>query len=287
MVMGVGAALVLGALLAARPADPAAADPPREAERRAYLEATARDAAAALDALSTALAPARDASRRGAALVQDGDRDPAPVLREAATLLEGAAAPSGAAVAAIEVLRGVTASAGAGVFVPEVAAPAELRGIAGQLRQAAEAAGPFVERRRAAERTLRTLEEALAALEANDADGALAALERARGSRAVLVAWDPAPLTLPLWLETTDRLIASAERIAEAVLAGDAEAAERAARDYAAAAADARRADVSLALTLSESGASLTSVPLRRLGAVLGGIEETRAVVASLMQVDP
>jgi hypothetical protein len=285
--IGVGAALMLGAVLAARPADPAAADPPREAQRQDHLAARARDAAAALDAFAAALAPGRDAARRGAALIQAGDMDPAPTLEEAAMRLESVEEVARTAGFAIEELRGVAASARAGVFVPPVAAPVELRGIAGQLRQAGEAAGTFVERRRAAQRTLLSLEEALAALEADDPDGALAALERARVSRAVLAAWDPSPLTLPLWLETTDRLITAADGIAEAVLAGDAAGAELAAREYAAAADDARRADVSLALTLSEAGASLTSVPLQRLGAVLAGIEQARAVVASLVQDGP
>ena len=62
---------------------------------------------------------------------------------------------------------------------------------------------------------------------------------------------------------------------------------DRAARRYAAAAEDARRADVSLALSLSETGASLTATPLQRLARVLAAVEAARAAVASLVHGTP
>jgi hypothetical protein len=160
---------------------------------------------------------------------------------------------------------------------------ADLRGIAGQLRDAADAAGPVVEKRRAAAATLERLEAALAALEADDPQGALDALASARGERELLAEWSPPPVTLPLWLRTTNRLIRAAEEIAHAALEGDVAAARRAARRYAAAADEARRADVSLALTLSEAADGLTATPMRRLGNALAAVETARAVVASLM----
>ena len=135
-----------------------------------------------------------------------------------------------------------------------------------------------------ARQTLLHLEDALAALDADDPQAALPALEAARQARGQLAEWDPAPVTLPLWLETTDRMISSAGRLAEATLAGDEAAALQAAREYAAAAEDARRADVSLALSLSETGSGLTATPLRRLAEALGEVERARAVVASLVQ---
>jgi hypothetical protein len=282
--VGVAAALLIGVLLAARPADPAAADPAAQWARQRALVARADAADAALLVLQEALRAARDAARRGAALVLDGDDPAAPPLTEAARLLEAAAPQSEAAVAAMDRLRGTAAAAGAGVSIPIVPEPGQLTSIAGQLRDSAGGVEPFVERRRAAQRTLERLRSALAALQDNDPVAALPPLDEARVARAVLAAWEPAPVTLDLWLETTDRMIAAADAIAEATLAGDAEAARDAAADYAAAAEEARRADVSLALSLSEAGSALTATPMRRLADALAEVERARAVVASLLQ---
>jgi hypothetical protein len=285
--IGIAATLAVGAVLAARPANPAAADPPREALRRQRLDERAREASRALEAFAAALGAARDAARRGVVLVQAGDESPAPALQQAAALMEAAIPEAEAADAALTVVRGYAAAARAEVDLPAVATPAELRGIAGQLRDAAEAAGPVVERRRAAIATLEQLEAALAALDAEDPLTALEALAAARAERSELVNWEPPPVTLPLWLRTTARLIDAAEAIADAVIDGDAAAARRAARRYAAAAEDAQRADVSLALTLSEASDGLTATPMRRLGNALAAIEAARASVASLMLVRP
>jgi len=283
---GVAATLALGAVLAARPADPSLSDPPRQASRLQHLHGRAREASDELAAYAAALEAARDHARRGVALVQSGDEPPAPALEEAAARLDAALPAAEAAQVALSALRGVAAAMPTVVAIPPVAGPAELRGIAGQLRSAAEASGAFVARRSAATHTLEHLEVALAALEADDPSVALDALARARAARSRLEAWVPPPVTLPIWLRTTDRLIRAAEGIARAVLADDAAAAERAARRYAAAAEEARRADVSLALTLSEAGDGLTSTPMRRLAAALAGSEAARAIVASLM-LDP
>jgi hypothetical protein len=285
--IGIGAALVLGAVLGARSPDPALADPVGHVRRQAYLEERAGKASRALAAYSTALGNARDAGRRAAALVQSGDEPPEPALEEAATLVEEAIPEAEAATVALAELRGVAAAVLPGREIPFVAAADELRGIAGQLRQAAAAAEPVVERRLAATRTLEQLEMALAALDADDPTAALGALAAARSEREVLAAWDPEPATLPLWLRTTDRLIRAAEGIARAALDGDAAAADRAARRYAAAVEEARRADVSLALTLSEAADGLTATPMRRLATALAGVEEARAIMASLLLVRP
>jgi hypothetical protein len=101
----------------------------------------------------------------------------------------------------------------------------------------------------------------------------------------MLAAWEPRPVTLPLWLRTTRQLIGAADDIARAAAEGDADAARRAARRYAAAAEDAHRADVSLALTLSEAGAGLTATPLRRLADQLAAIEDAEAAVAGLRSI--
>jgi hypothetical protein len=277
-------ALLLGALLTARPGDPAAADPAREWGRQRTLVTQAEVAGVALQELARELVPAREAARRGAALVLEGDDPPEPVLDQAAELLEVAGPASAAAVRQMDRLRGMAAAARPGIEVPIVPEPGQLASIAGQLRQSGDASGPFVERRQAARRTLEHLDDALAALEGGDPQAALPALEAARRARGRLAEWDPAPATLPLWLETTDRMISSAQRIAEATLAGDQAAARQAAREYAAAAEEARRADVSLALSLSEAGSGLTATPLRRMAEALAEVERGRALVASLVQ---
>jgi len=283
LAVGILATLALGALLSARSADPALADPPRQALRLGHLDARARAASGALDDYVATLAAARDAGRRGMALVQAGDEPPAPALEAAASLVEAATPAAEAAESALSALGGVAAATGAGVEIPMVAGAVELRGIAGQLRLAADAAGSFVARRQAAVHTLEHLESALAALDAGDPSAALDALAEARAARSRLAAWDPPPITLPIWLRTTERLIRAAEAVARAVIDGDAAAAERAARRYAAAAEEARRADVSLALTLSEAGDGLTATPMRRLATALAGVEAARGIVASLV----
>jgi hypothetical protein len=282
---GVGGALLLGLVLAARPAAADAADPGLEAARlRAVLERAA-EADVALAALEAELAPARDAARDGASLIVAGDDEPQPRLEEAAALLEAAGPEARAAAEALDRLRGTAAAVRPGAVIPALAAPGELAGIAGQLRDAATAAGPFLERRLAAERTLERLADALAALEADDLAAAERALADARRARTTLAAWEPRPVTLPLWLRTTRQLIGAADDIARAAAEGDADAARRAARRYAAAAEDAHRADVSLALTLSEAGAGLTATPLRRLADQLAAIEDAEAAVAGLRSI--
>jgi hypothetical protein len=185
-------------------------------------------------------------------------------------------------VIALERLRGTAASVRPGLSVPPIRGGTELLQIGGQLLEAAAAAEPFLERRLASERTLERLDDALSALRADELTAAAEALDDARDARSTLAAWEPRPVTLPLWLRTTRRLITAAEDIAAAAASGDAAAARAAARRYALAADEAHRADVSLALTLSETGAGLTTTPLRRLADELAAIEDAQALVRSL-----
>ncbi len=183
-------------------------------------------------------------------------------------------------------LRGTLASVRPGreSTIPELPTEADLATIARQLRSAGEAAGPFVERRHAAEETLVQLGRALAALDRNDLDAAREGLESASAAREILVDWPEPPATLGLWLETTDAMIGAAADIVEAARAGDAAAAQRSADAYAAAAQDAHRADVSLGLSLSETGAGLTGTPLRRLADALAALGEARAEARALQR---
>jgi hypothetical protein len=284
--LGITAALVLGATLAARPAEASLSDPAAEAARQRGLLQRAADALAALEALETELEPARTAARQGASLVVAGEEPPQPFLEQAAALLTEAGEQADEAVAALRRLEGTAASVRPGLDVPHVLGAGDLSSIAAQLNDAAAEAVPFLERRHAAEDTLERLEAALAALRENEVDRARVALDQARASRATLARWEPEPVTLPLWLSTTRRLIRAADGIAAAAQAGDEQAARAAARRYAAAAEEAHRADVSLALTLSETGSGLTATPMRRLADGLAASARARAAVASLLQSD-
>jgi hypothetical protein len=284
--LGIAIVLVLGAALAARPPEARLADPAAEAARQRSFEQRVSDAAAALDALQAELAPARAAARQGASLIVAGEDPPQPFLEQAAALLNYAAPPADEAVAALRCLEGTAAAVRPGLEVPQVLGGSELSGIAAQLSDAAAAAESFLERRHAAEDTLGRLEAALAALREGEFERARGALDDARASRATLARWRPEPVTLPLWLKTTRDLIRAADAIAAAAQAGDEAAARAAARRYAAAAQEAHRADVSLALTLSETGSGLTATPMRRLADELAAIARARAAMASLLQSD-
>ncbi len=282
--LGVAAVLLFGAVLAARPAAAGAADPALDAARQRALVDRASAAATALAVLEAELGPAREAARAGASLLVEGERPPQPRLEDAAGLLAASAPEADAVADSLVRLRGTAASVSPGLDVPQVRGATELLQIGGQLLDAAEAAERFFERRMAAERKLARLDAALAALRAEDLEAADRALDDARRARATLATWEPRPVTLPLWLRTTRRLITAADDIAEAAGAGDQTAARIAARRYAAAADEARRADVSLALTLSEAGSGLTAIPLRRLADELAAMEDARAFVQPLLQ---
>lgn len=280
---GLFATLALGAVLALRPAGPAAADPAGEAARQATIREVAEAAAAKVEELSVALDVARDAARRGSALVVSGDRDPAPELLAAASALEGGGDAATGAQAAMRALGGVFAAVRPQDEAPVLAVSGPtLLGIASQLRGSMEAAGAFVERRHASQATLTALGDALAALERSDLDAAEAALATARDARATVGDWEAQPPELSIWLGTTSAMLDAADRIVAAVRAGDAGAADAAGRDYRDAAAQAGLADRALALAISEGGAAVTATPLLRLAAALEDVASVRAALAVL-----
>jgi len=283
---GLAAALLLGATLAARSASFAVSDPAVEGQRQAHLAAIAAAADAAWAALESQLDAARDDGRQGAALVVEGSDPPQVPLLNAADRLTNAALLARAATTAETALRGTVASArpGKDLLPADLPTAAALASIASQLRAAAEAAGPFVDRRQASQETLSELGNALAALDADDLASARQALDRAAAARQVLVDWDRPPATLALWLETTGQMIDAALALVDAAEAGDDAAARAAADAYAAAADEADKADISLALSLSETGASLTAVPLQRLAEALAAIGAARDAASSLQQ---
>jgi hypothetical protein len=278
------AVLLMGALLAARPAGADAADPPTAAERLATLRLAAEGADVGLNALIGELQQAVDAGRRGSALTVAGDQPPAGDFEEsaaaaarAADLALGVERTTGSLDA---MLSAVVPSFG---VLPDGPQAVALDAFGLQMSGAARASGPFVTRRHAADDTLAALADALAALDHDDATGALLALDRADDARSVVAAWDEPPSVLPYWLDTTAGMLAAARRIAEATLAGDGEAAARAGRAYRHAAEQARRADTALALSMTESGAALGSVPLHGLADALAvAVAQRSAVVAVL-----
>jgi hypothetical protein len=279
------AVLLMGALLAARPAGATEADPPTAAERLAALRLAAEGADVGLKGLIAELQQAVDAGRRGSALTVAGDQPPAADFEESAA----------AAARAADLALGVERTAGSlDAMLTAVVPPpfgslpdgpqaVALEAFGLQMSGAAMASGPFVARRHAADDTLAALADALAALDNDDATGALLALDRADDARAVVAAWEEPPSVLPYWLDTTAGMLAAARRIAEATLAGDGEAAERAGRAYRHAAEQARRADTALALAMTESGAALGSVPLHGLADALAGAIEQRTAVAAVL----
>lgn len=284
MASGVLAVLLIGGMLAARPVAAASADPANEAERQAWLRATAGHADTELERLLSRLEAALDPARRGSALVVSGQDPPGPALEAAAAVLEGAHGEATAVAAAMVDLRGTLACVrpeAIAVSGPGISA-SDLDSMAGQLRSAAAAAGPFVDRRWAAEATLTGLADALAALDRNDPASALPALDKADAALAEVAAWHEPPPSLPYWVATTGALLTAARAIAAAALAGDVAAAAIAGEAYRVAAERAGPADRALALAMAEAGSAISATPLRRLAGALKDVTELRGTLKSM-----
>jgi hypothetical protein len=279
-----GAALLLGVLLCLRPAMADTADPTLAAARADVLRQLAAEDDDRLAALMGELKAAVAAGRRGSARIIAGKVDPGADLETAADAAARAAPLALASERADAALDGALPSLAPGLgSLPAGPTSGELVGIEDQLRTAAAASIPFVERRHAAEATLAGMRDALAALKADRPAAALDALEYATAARRTVAAWPSPPTVLPFWLDTTGAMLSAVRRIAIATSEGDVAAAERAGRTYRRAAQDARRADTALALAISESGAAIASTPLGRLADVLGEASARRAAVASVL----
>jgi hypothetical protein len=282
---GVLAALLLGAILAARPASAPQADPTIEADRQAQLLLAVAQADAALERLQGDLERAVDAARHGAAQVVSGDEAPEPALAEAATLLEAARSDARVAFAAASSVGGTLACARPGTAALALGGvvPDQLASIATQLRASASAGAEFVERRWATEATLTALSNALAALDRDDPGAALSALDDADAALGKIVDWEKRPPSLGYWLQTTAELLAAARGIADAAIAQDPAAAATAAGAYRAAADKAVDADRSRELAMAEAGSAITVVPLQRLAASLRELVTLRAAVTAIV----
>jgi antitoxin (DNA-binding transcriptional repressor) of toxin-antitoxin stability system len=256
---------------------------PATAEQAAPQDVNAAHAAyrqragAALDALvalANALEPGREAARRGSARIVAGDDSPGPPLREAAGRLEAAVDEADALAARLSAVRGSTAADGS-----EPATPVngrDLRSIASQLRDSATAGEEFATMRHRAAEVGTALDAALRALEAGDTAAAANELGGARERYDVLAAWDPGLVTLPIWLDTTGRLLDAVDDLLAAVDAGDPDAVTAAGEAVAAIGEEAREADVALSLAVSEGGGAIARTPLERLAGVLRRLDDAR-----------
>ena len=262
---------------------PRVADPGMGILADRLVRERAQGATEALDALRAAIQPGLDEARAAAAAVLSADDPAGPALLAAGDTLaeaEGAATDARRAVSSLngarEALQPGTAA------LPEPIAAGELSSIGAQLGAAAEPAGAFADLRRRGGGIPALLDEALRALERGDLDAGAAAVGEARADLELVSAWEAAPTSLPVWIETTGAMINAMEDLISATRSEDGAAALAAAAEFAALAEEASTADRSLRIALGEGGSALTSAPLERLAAALGGIEGVRATTAAI-----
>ena len=277
---GVAGALVLGAVLGQRLPGVAGMDPASRASLDAGIVADREVATAVLARLRDRLAAGIADARDGAALtVQLSDR-PGAHLESAGRTFADADALSFTARQAVGRLRGDLAIVGRDGPSLELDA-GELASIGGELTGSAAAADGFWAMHRSSETALAAIQQALAALARSDPTAALTALDIADASlaevRAVKIGLD----TLPVWLDTSTRLTAALRQLATAVRDGDRAAAKAAEQAYAAAAADARRADLGLAIAIAEGGSAMTATPLSAAADALSAVDAAIAGVAA------
>jgi hypothetical protein len=283
--IGIPAALstTLAAALCAATLTGAEGPGPRFAADRLVGDRAAA-AIAALSALEVALAPAVDAARSGAARIVSGDEPPSEAFDTAAEVLTGAEPVAREAATAIEGLDAARRVREPGIDA--IGAPiaiGELNSIAGQLQATGEAGDAFAAVRRDAGTVALALERALAALDDRELEAAQRASEEARRAYESVAGWESPPESLPVWLETTDAMIGAMERIVTATRDGDADAARRAAEDFAALEDEAAPADRALRIAVSEGGNALASTALRRLAGQLDAVASARARVGAIM----
>jgi hypothetical protein len=265
-------------LIGPRDADPAAGIAAERLVRERALVATD-----ALDTLRAALQPGLDRARRAAAAVLSADEPPGALLVAAGETIAAADEAAVTARRAVASLNAARSASGPDLApLAEPIAVGELPSIGAQLAAAAPAADAFFELRRRAVGLPATLEAALAALDRGDLEAADELVTQAREDHALVVASDAEPVTLPVWIATTDAMITAMEQIVSATRGGDAAAASAAAEAFRALADDAAAADRALRIAIGEGGSSLTAAPLERLAAALGGIEGMRATTAAI-----
>ncbi len=283
LLRGLAAVVIVGALMGLRSPNPMVADPASAAAARGMLVTARGDASDALDALVALLDRALSEGRTGAGLTVAGATPPGPHLSAAADALAGGDALAARARAALGLIAGQLAILEPGVGPPALAVgPGAVGSAAAQLRDTVDAANAFADLRHATQTTLRDLGTALAALGRSDPAGALAALDLADQSLAAVKAWPGQLDTLPIWIDTTGRLLSASRRIAVATRDDDAAALNAAGDDYQAAAADAHKADLALSIAFAEGGSGVTQAALQALADLRVAVADTRAQLDAL-----
>lgn len=257
---------------------------PERASAR-MIAARAVAAESALAVLDDRLAAAIDAARAGAARVVSGAEPPGEALREAGALLAAVTDSDDDVRRALERLDEARLAADPGTTpVGAPFAAGELASIGAQLEGTADAADAFAERRRRAESLTERIDAGLAALDGSDLDEARTRFAEARADHDAVAAWEVELATLPVWVETTDELLAVLDRLVAAIARDDRPGAQRAANAFAALEERAAEADRALRIAIGEGGAAVTAAPLGRLAEVASRVEETRFDVASILQ---
>lgn len=272
----VGVAFLLG---------PGARDPAATIGAERLICDRAAAAVVALDQLRASVEPGLAAARAASAGVLSGDDAPSQGIEDAAALIadaEEAVAPARRAVSSLASARAAWHPASSQPSQPVAAG--ELTSIATQLRASAQVADAFADRRVRGTGLPAVLEQALRALDAGGFSEASEHVARARDAHAAIVAWETDLPTLPIWIATMDAMISAVEQIVEATRDGDDAMALEAAEAFGAISDDAATADRALRIALSEGGSALTAAPLERLAATIGAIEDSRTVVAAIVE---
>ena len=282
--LGLAATLLLGAVYAARSADPFVADPVGLAALRSTIASERSLADQLLTELRDALTTAVDEGRRGAALTVQGTELPGPHLAAAAQLI-------GAGDHQVMEVRAILQQLGGTVRIVKPSAsaiglalkPGDLTGIGAQMLTASDAADAFSRMRRAAESTLVHLEGAFAAVDARNPAQALAAIDAAEVTLGQVRNWPGQLQTLPIWTQATGDLLSALRAMAIAISHRDSSAAQAAEKAYRTAAASAHRADLALALAIAEGGSGVSGPPLAAAAAALQTVQDAIANLRSIL----
>jgi hypothetical protein len=281
--LGVAGVLLLGAVYGLRPAAALSADPALAA---AQATITARHVVLAsdlLEQLRSRLQTAIGEGRRGAALTVQIGQAPGAHF-DAAGILLGAADPLVPVIrAALADLAGDLIVVGRADAAPTLAVqPGRLAAIGAEMGSTGGAADAFQRLHQATATVLSSLGDALAALQGHRPAAALVALDSADASMAEIQAWPGQLATLPVWVDTTGKLVAAVRRLAVAVRDGDEAGAASAAAAYRNAAVDARQADAALAIAIAEGGNLVSGTAMAAAAEALRETEATLAAVQAL-----
>ena len=266
-----------------RPADASGADPIRVALLTAEAAAQAASADAALATAESQMRDATEQARRGQAAVLEGEDDPTVPLEAAGVGFEDAATPFGQARAELAHLGWTLRALDPQAIPPTLEMePSDMAAIGGQWRAAAPTCAILASLRLQAEATLEALDDALAALDADDPAAALEAIDAAARHIDQVRAYTDSLATLGFWVDTVDGLIDAGRDIALAAQAGDAAALAEAQARYQVAAADAGRADQALAIALGEAAAEATGPASSSSADALRAVAAVRDQLAGL-----